>query len=284
MRSLVIALLLLPRISVADVSAPADLSSPSPIDPLSLCFELKTRPFAAEEARALQQKIDALPISSEKAKLLGEQALMMTEVALGDARHLPSAIEMTRSFSERYPKDENASQALFSLGILEMRAKMPAEAREAFKRLLKTYAMSRYYPDVFVIFGDFYFEDGEFLEALKLYERVYAQWPRGRCAAYAKYRAGFTDLQVGDPKQALLLEYQLLTDGNRSGPFGAAIRRTLVEAYVRAGDPQKARPFFQRAGDEADVNAMLRDLALRYRRKNDEASAMVIEKDLGVPR
>lgn len=282
MRSLLIALLLLPRIAVADVTSPMDLLAPAPpLDPISLCFELKTRPFVDEEARALQQKIDALPPGSEKVNLLADQMLMFTEVALGDARFIPPAIDMTRAFTEHYPKSQYADRALSSLGLLQMRAQQPADARETFTRLIKTYPMGPFYPDVFVIFGDFYFAEGEWTQALPFYEKVGTYWPRGRCAPYARYRSGVAYFEMHDAKRALEIECSLLSDGNRSGPLGVAIRRTLVEAYAQVGDPKKARPFFQRAaGNDADAAAMLRELAMRYRRKSDEVSAKTIEKDL----
>ena len=76
------------------------------------------------------------------------------------------------------------------------------QAREFFHRLIKDYPNSKYIPDAYLSFAEYYFDKGEMDNALKFYEKV-EQFPKSSVYPYAVYKKGWCYINLGDYKTAL---------------------------------------------------------------------------------
>jgi tetratricopeptide (TPR) repeat protein len=165
---------------------------------------------------------------------------------------------------------------------------MPA-GQEALLRLIREYPMSRFIPHSYAIFADFKFDQGQFRDARRLYDKL-GQFDEPSVRAYASYRAAWCHLRdesdQGEPERAL----QLLVDARRTaarieGSWGrrladASLRDAAV-AYARVGQPAKARAFFTRLARDTDapVDEPLRVLVEAYEEQGDEAAAAEVCRD-----
>ena len=93
-------------------------------------------------------------------------------------------------------------EVLFKLAYLLTSVKKEDQAREFFLRLIKDYPNSKYIPDAYLSFAEFYFDKGEMDNALKFYEKV-EQFPKSSVYPYAVYKKGWCYINLGDYKTAL---------------------------------------------------------------------------------
>ena len=93
-------------------------------------------------------------------------------------------------------------EVLFRLAFLLTRVKKEDQAREFFHRLIKDYPNSKYIPDAYLSFAEYYFDKGEMENALKFYEKV-EQFPKSSVYPYAVYKKGWCYINLGDYKTAL---------------------------------------------------------------------------------
>ena len=93
-------------------------------------------------------------------------------------------------------------EVLFRLAYLLTSVKKEDQAREFFHRLIKDYPNSKYIPDAYLSFAEYYFDKGEMDSALKFYEKV-EQFPKSSVYPYAVYKKGWCYVNQGDYKTAL---------------------------------------------------------------------------------
>ena len=93
-------------------------------------------------------------------------------------------------------------EVLFRLAFLLTSVKKEDQAREFFHRLIKDYPNSKYIPDAYLSFAEYYFDKGEMENALKFYEKV-EQFPKSSVYPYAVYKKGWCYINMGDYKTAL---------------------------------------------------------------------------------
>ena len=86
-----------------------------------------------------------------------------------------------------YPK---LDKALFLYGHLLYSGKYMKEARQVFAKLLKDFPNSAFVPDAYLMFADYYFEQGQLADAEAFYKKV-LQFPKTGAYAYALYKMGF---------------------------------------------------------------------------------------------
>src|SRR4029077_14908059 len=96
----------------------------------------------------------------------------------------------------KFKKDERMDEVLFKLAYLLTSVKKEDQAREFFLRLIKDYPNSKYIPDAYLSFAEFYFEKGEMDAALKFYEKV-EQFPKSSVYPYAVYKKGWCYVNLG---------------------------------------------------------------------------------------
>lgn len=162
-------------------------------------------------------------------------------------------------------------EVLFRLGTLLQIANREDKAREFFHRLVKDYPQSRYVPNAYLSFADYFFAKGEMSSALAFYEKV-AEFPRSHVFGFALYKKGWAQINLGAFKAALGTFVNLIErcqagqiDRTQRVPLEKEARRDLVKAYVRTpgASPDKAWEFFQRVGGR-EAPTMLEVLAELY--------------------
>ena len=117
-------------------------------------------------------------------------------------------------------------EVLFKLAFLLTQVKKEDQAREFFLRLIKDYPNSKYIPDAYLSFAEFYFDKGEMENALKFYEKV-EQFPKSSVYPYAVYKKGWCYVNMADYKTAL--------------ETFVGVVRMATEGKVSINKPQKER-------------------------------------------
>lgn len=202
-------------------------------------------------ARGLDQKIyDAK--GSEKQKLQAKQK----EAEKRSDTYLKEAVKSYMG-ARNFKKFGRMDEVLFKLAYLLQTVKREDLAREVFHELIKDYPNSKYIPDAYLSFAEFYFQKGEMDAARKFYERV-EQFPDSSVYGYAVYKKGWCYVNLGDFKKALEIFVGVirLTEQGKGGNKGQRealqreARKDVVKAYARVGGPDKAWEFFQRVGGD----------------------------------
>src|SRR3954467_12421474 len=204
------------------------------------------------QARALDQKIFELQ-PNQKATLQNQQKQYETTQQKWLLEAVKSYIAATK-----FKKFERMDEVLFKLAYLLTSVKKEDQAREFFLRLIKDYPNSKYIPDAYLSFAEYYFDKGEMDNALKFYEKV-EQFPKSSVYPYAVYKKGWCYVNQGDYKTALetfVSVVRMSTEGkvNVSKAQKEALikeaKKDIVKAYAHVGGPEKAWEFFQRTGGD----------------------------------
>ena len=204
------------------------------------------------KARALDQKIYEMQ-PNQRGQLQAAQKRYEDEQQKWLLAAVRSYIEATK-----YRKYERMDEVLFRLAFLLTSVKKEDQAREFFHRLIKDYPNSKYIPDAYLSFAEYYFDKGEMDNALKFYEKV-EQFPKSSVYPYAVYKKGWCYVNQGDYKTALetfVTVVRMSTEGkvNVSAAQKQALikeaKKDIVKAYAHVGGPDKAWEFFQRTGGD----------------------------------
>lgn len=203
-------------------------------------------------ARALDQKIYEMP-PNQRGQLQSQQRTYEAE----EQKWLLEAVKAYIA-ATKFRKYERMDEVLFRLAFLLTSVKKEDQAREFFHRLIKDYPNSKYIPDAYLSFAEYYFDKGEMDNALKFYEKV-EQFPKSSVYPYAVYKKGWCYVNQGDYKTALETFVQVVrmsTEGkvNVSAAQKQALikeaKKDIVKAYAHVGGPEKAWEFFQRTGGD----------------------------------
>ena len=208
--------------------------------------------FYNYQARALDQKIfDAPP--AQKPTLQREQQGYEKQEQEWLLKAVKGYIAATK-----FKKYERMDEVLFKLAFLLTSVKKEDQAREFFLRLIKDYPNSKYIPDAYLSFAEFYFNKGEMDSALRFYEKV-EQFPRASVYPYAVYKKGWCYVNLGDFKTALetFVGVVRMTQEGKTNISKAQklalekeAKKDIVKAYAHVGGPDKAWEFFQRTGGD----------------------------------
>jgi tetratricopeptide (TPR) repeat protein len=301
-----------PTVSTARLSA-AMAGSNEP--PLRFTFSLRGQSFTQEQIRTNESEISRLErlVAStgddDPAKLalhfsLAERYrdqygyLSVTTQRYDDQARQRAVQAAIRQYVlvSKHPEFDRMDDVLCQIAQLLEHIGKPDQAREFFHRLIKNYPKSKYVPDSYLVFGEYYFAKGEMENASKFYDKV-AQFPQSSVFGFAVYKKAMTQMSLGNFKAALtafvfLLELcrsDKIPQGQHARLEGAA-KRGLVNVYARTpgAAPEKAWDFFQRMGGPAAFT-MLDALADLYRQQGmrDEASRVcrkLVELKPDVPR
>jgi tetratricopeptide (TPR) repeat protein len=204
------------------------------------------------QARALDQKIfDAPP--AQKATLQNQQKKYESDQQKWLLEAVKSYVQATK-----FKKYERMDEVLFKLAYLLTSVKKEDQAREFFLRLIKDYPNSKYIPDAYLSFAEFYFDKAEMDAALKFYEKV-EQFPKSSVYPYAVYKKGWCYVNQGDYKTALetfvgvvrmVQEHRANVNANQAKSLEKEAKKDIVKAYAHVGGPDKAWEFFQRVGGD----------------------------------
>jgi tetratricopeptide (TPR) repeat protein len=218
---------------------------------LAELFAEKQRDYF-NQARALDQKIFELP-PAQRGPLQQQQQGFEKQEQKWLLEAVKGYIQTTK-----YRKYERMDEVLFKLAFLLTSVKKEDQAREFFLRLIKDYPSSKYIPDAYLSFAEYYFDKGEMENALKFYEKV-EQFPKSTVYPYAVYKKGWCYVNLAQYKTALetfVGVVRMATEGkvNVSKAQKEALikeaKKDIVKAYAHVGGPDKAWEFFQRTGGD----------------------------------
>jgi TolA-binding protein len=226
--------------------------------------------YAAEDAG---KTAEAKQLKQRQAKFDGQ-----SKNASADAVKVYGALVNKPQFAKYKRMDEALYFFAFELGQLERESEM----QEAYLRLIREYPQSKYIPNAYLSFADFYYNKNQIKEALQLYQKIVDGYRDSPVYAYALYKMGWCYLNpvgTAEPEYEKSLnkfvETVKATLEGRAGSEANAkqlrrdARRDMVKAYVHSGKPSKALEFFQKIGngpkkDENMSRKMLEILAGAY--------------------
>ncbi len=273
--------------------------SPDPKEQPSLLFRLadlyweESRYYFFEASRKDDDLIRALQAKDKTAEA---QARAQKE-QLGTQRDLYAnkAIDTYTEIVQRYKDFERTDEVLYYLGYDLMEMGEERKALVAYNRLVEKYPKSKYLPDAYLAFGEYYFNNSrakrEFLtKALDNYKKA-ASYVDSNVYAFALYKEGWCYFNLAAYSKAMDLWKAVVLYGEFSGAaalekVGGAkgksalireARRDFVRAYERSGGtPEQSRVVFPEvAHNPDDLWEMYKTLAnLYYDNGNDRSAAL----------
>jgi tetratricopeptide (TPR) repeat protein len=228
-----------------------------------------TQRYFGFQARSLDQKI----YEAEQAKNAGQANSLKQRQKQLEKESEKWSIEAVKNYvaASKFPKYNRMDEVLFRLAYLLQMIKKEDQAREFFHRLIKDYPQSKYVPNAYLSFAEFYFQKGEMENAGKFYEKV-TQFTTSSVFGFALYKKGWVEINLGNFRSALEIfvrVIELCKNGkipkNQAGPLEKEAKKDLVKAYARTpgASPDKAWEFFQRMGGDY-APKMLESLAELY--------------------
>jgi tetratricopeptide (TPR) repeat protein len=194
------------------------------------------------------------------------------------------AVEQYKTIVKEYPDFERSDEVLFFLGTNLMEDGQDRQGLVVFKRLVEKYPKSKYMPDAWLAFGEYYFNNSkgkraDLEKALAAYKKA-AEYPESQVYAYALYKQGWCYFNLADyPNakdkwKAVVLYGELAgasaveKDGGKNKKGNTLVREArtdYVRAYAREGDVMLAREDFSKVATNPDDRfAMMRTLANMY--------------------
>src|SRR5262249_41879691 len=205
--------------------------------------------FNFNQAHALDQKIYEMP-PNQRGSLLAQQKTYQD----AEQKWLLEAVKAYIG-ATKFRKYERMDEVLFRLAYLLTSVKKEDQAREFFHRLIKDYPNSKYIPDAYLSFAEFYFDKAEMDNALKFYEKV-EQFPKSSVYPYAVYKKGWCYINLGDHKTALetFVGVVRMTQGRPAAErkelevLAKEAKKDIVNAHQQVGGADKATVYFGEAG------------------------------------
>lgn len=234
-------------------------------------------------ARCLENKDEACRREAER---------VQKEYAQAKARHQAVAIERYKEVIVTHPEYERMDEVLFFLGHNLWEADQKEEALGAYRTLLTRFPNSKFAPDAYIAFGEWYFDNSEgkpdmLRSALEAYTKA-ASYTEARVYGYAIYKQGWclynlTDYAGAADKFKATVYYGEVTTtvgGDDKMALVREARKDYVLAYSRFGDPAQARAAFHQVGGDEHVRTMLKQLAGIYYDDGKDKEAVLIYREL----
>ncbi len=198
------------------------------------------------------------------------------------------AIEKYKSIFKQYPQYKRLDEVLFFLAQNLYEKGDVRDAMKAYEQLIKRFPQSKYVPDSYLAFGEFYFNNSkgrrELLQkALEAYERA-AQFTESKVYGFAIYKQGWCHYNLGDfpaaaDKYKATIYYGDLAGGTAKDNKAALVRearKDYVLSYSHFGDPTAAKDDFKKVGGDENWWGMLNGLAgIYYDDGKDKESILV---------
>ncbi len=171
-----------------------------------------------------------------------------------------------------HPNFKRMDEVLFSLAFALQELDQFDKARSVYRRLIKDYPKSRFVPNAYLSFAEFYFNESDMETAGKFYHKVIEFPPKQNSVyGYALYKIAWVEYNRERYRQSLqafvdILEFARKNKyANDAQNLARQARKELVLPYSHYGSPGKALDFFRRyAKDDAEAHEMLENLAELY--------------------
>ncbi|MBI2894772.1 MAG: tetratricopeptide repeat protein [Deltaproteobacteria bacterium] len=182
-----------------------------------------------------------------------------------DARRM-DAVRAYAQIAQSFPQYQRMDEVLFYLGFALEEMNQYDRARQVYQRLIKGYQTSRYIPNAYLSFAEFYFQQGDMEAALRFYQKV-AEYPSSQVFGYAIYKQAWCYINLQDFRAALeqfvkTIEHaQQHPEARDAQQLARQARMEMVLSYAQIGSPDRALEFFRRyAGSEDQAYEMFERL------------------------
>ncbi|MBN1655521.1 MAG: tetratricopeptide repeat protein [Deltaproteobacteria bacterium] len=171
-----------------------------------------------------------------------------------------------------HPDFRRMDEVLFSLGFSLEEMKQYDRARQVYHRLIKGYPQSKYIPNAYLSFAEYYFQQGDMQAAIRFYKKVTEIPPEtNRVYGYALYKQAWCYYNLEDFRGSLQAFVETIEFGEKypkSHNIDNLIkqsRREMIMPYAQVGNPERALEFFSRyAKTPEQAYEMLEHLAELY--------------------
>ncbi|HVK72416.1 MAG TPA: tetratricopeptide repeat protein [Kofleriaceae bacterium] len=200
--------------------------------------------------KATENQIKADTAKTDKAKFANaaKDNLKKAEAALKNAVKVYKNLADNDKF-KNYPRMD---LALFSFAYTLQSGKYMKEARQIYHRLLTEYPQSKYVPDAYLAFADYYFAENQLANAEAFYKKVLL-FPKSNVYSYSNYMLGWVYLNLNKHEDAgkQFLTVIRDTDGQKKQEtLNRASKKDFVRAFSEFGQVQKAWQTFKKIDDK----------------------------------
>jgi len=206
------------------------------------------------------------------------------------------AVALYKAIIAKYPDYPRLDEVLYFLAEnLSRRNKADPDALKAYRALITKFPDSRYVPDAWMAFGEYYFEKsstsdrvGNLNKALESYRKA-ATYQESSVYAYALYKQGWVHFNLGTYEQAMDMFRAVIYFGDlptstvpadRKLALVKEARKDYVRTYSYVGRPETAIDEFKRVGGEANWWDMLKTLADLYYGDAKDPAAIIVHARL----
>ncbi len=214
------------------------------------------------------------------------QAQTAAEESLKGARE--DAIRTYATLVQDHPNYRRMDEVLFSLGFALEEMRQFDRARQVYFRLIKGFPQSKFIPNAYLSFAEYFFGEGEMDNALQFYQKV-TEIPaeRNPVFGYAVYKQAWAYYNKEDFRAALqkfveTIEFAVANpDARDVENLARQARRELILPYAQVGNPERALEFFRRyAKDEEQAQQMFEQLGDLYFDTGKWVNAISVFHDL----
>ncbi|MGZ4807836.1 MAG: tetratricopeptide repeat protein [Thermoanaerobaculia bacterium] len=193
-----------------------------------------------------------------------------------------------------HPRYQRMDEVLFYLAFAYQDSHDQANARRVYLTLIQRFPQSRFIPNAYLSFAEFFFEQGAMEEARQFYQRVIdINTPENTVYGYALYKMAWVYFNLSDFDNSLqtffrVVDYARQHQDNPSvAPLLRSARTELVGAYgavygvSRPLRPAEALNTFRRYGaDENDAYAMFEHLGELYQDNGQWPNSIAVYHEL----
>ncbi|HET8541818.1 MAG TPA: tetratricopeptide repeat protein [Anaeromyxobacter sp.] len=211
-------------------------------------------------------------------------------------RHKDQAVALYKAIIAKYPKYPRLDEVLYFLAeSLSKRNRNDPDALKAYRALIQKFPQSRYVPDAWMAFGEYYFEKanasdriGNLRKALEAYRKA-ASYQESSVYGYAIYKQGWVHYNLNEWTDALELFKAVIFFGelptstvpaDRKLALIKEARKDYVRTYSHIGSAEAAPDEFKRVGGDKNWSDMLKTLGGIYYDEGKDRDAIVVHHRL----
>jgi len=188
------------------------------------------------------------------------------------------AIELYKQISKEYPNYPGRDQVLFYLAYSLWDMEKYKEALTTYRQMIKNYPNSKYVPDAYLAFGEYYFEQAKLDKALMAYKKV-AEYEEAEIYPYAIYKQGWCYFNLHEWEKAKEMFQSVIYLADMEGGKRIQIRKEALKdftlTYSHHGSATAAPRIFKRLAPE-EAHDMLVTLAGMYFGDGQDKKAILL--------
>lgn len=228
------------------------------------------------KAMALEEKIFQAKQAGKKKKFIELKKKQKAMLKKSEEFRM-AAIKAYAQLVSVFPDFDRMDEALFYLGYsLDEIARMFSDkkieyakkAREIYKKLIKEFPGSKYIPNAYLSFAEFYFSEGDMGNSLKFFKEV-TKYEDTNIYGFALYKQAWCLYNMQDYKATIqkFIDVIEFAQQHPEDPNAASLRKQsrmeLVMPYAQIGTPDHAWEFFQKYGGDL-AQKQMQSLAENY--------------------